>query len=73
MGKSRYSKAGLEWGEFYQIDDEEAAEAFATDGVYVEGVEAAPDLKHYVFFFRDHTFECLARNFVVRRRPPGRT
>lgn len=43
------------------------SDVFGAGSVYIEGPERTDNLHHYVFFTRDHTFECLALGFTLRR------
>jgi hypothetical protein len=62
MGQYRYKHSELPWGDFYFLDTNwqlDFPESF-------EILNPAPDFtkqKHYIFFLRDNTFECVAENF----------
>lgn len=61
-GQYRIDWKQLEWGEFYEIIgglDRKLPEPI---------VQLSDDLdnkRHYIFFFKDETFECLADNYKV--------
>lgn len=61
-GQCRFSSRVPEWGEFYEvITDRPLAEcvphwrSFASVG--------PPALRHFLFYFRDSTFECIAESW----------
>lgn len=62
-GNYRYKYTDLPWGEFYQINS--APEDFPKDAVILNFNENVSNLKHYLFFFKDDTFECLAEGFEL--------
>jgi len=57
-GQCRFKKLAPNWGEFYQIigTDNEVEEA--TDWITLSQEK---ELNHYLFYFRDNTFECFAK------------
>lgn len=61
-GQYRYKYTELPWGEFYKLDTN-----WQTDFPVVNNILIlAPDIpkqNHYLFFFRDNTFECVAENY----------
>jgi len=64
LGQFRYGPDEMPWGEFYELTESDWKENFPQDRVVVdETLEDRKDLKHYLFFFRDETFECIAREF----------
>ena len=57
-GQCRFSKLAPEWGEFYSVTgDSELLEA-PKDWKYL--IPNSCSGKHYLFYFRDQTFECVA-------------
>jgi hypothetical protein len=63
-GHYRFTNQSLPWGEFYEIQTDLPDEP----GVNFTMLNADADdqrLRHYIFFFRDNTFECLAESFAL--------
>ena len=64
-GQFRYGPKDIPWGEFYELKDSNWRVNFSDDKVIIDQtLEDSKDLKHYIFFFRDETFECIAKSFV---------
>ena len=80
FGHCRYGKLAHEWGEFYELSGDDASANPPTDWQIID-----PNLRpsaHFLFYFRDETFECFAdawqfepdpanalyRNFLDRRQ-----
>lgn len=66
-GQCRYSKVAPNWGEFYEIIGEDSLRDLPTDW---RTIALRPDRgRHFLFYFRDETFECNADNwqFELRR------
>jgi hypothetical protein len=64
LGQCRFSRSAPKWGEFYAV----LADPASTDGPddwVVMGSSSMQDRTHYLFYFRDDTFECLARNCII--------
>ncbi len=66
-GQCRFDKLAPEWGEFYQVSGDFAGVAEATDW-HVLNVTSSKKLRHFLFYFRDDTFECVAMECVVEQR-----
>jgi hypothetical protein len=69
-GQCRFYKSGIEWGHFYNIIESTWRKDFPSDKIIVENTLVdSPNLNHYLFYFRDETFECIAEsyNFAVIR------
>jgi hypothetical protein len=63
LGRCRFSKLAPKWGEFYQVTG---------DSTILEAVEDWRSLRpptgfgqHFLFYFRDETFECVAERCVI--------
>lgn len=63
-GQFRYNSSQVKWGEFYEV-------------IYSDGFDASGDIiilpntdkvvqRHFIFFFKDYTFECYADEYKVR-------
>ena len=69
-GQSRFSKTGIAWGNFYELSESGWQNSFPGDGVVVSEPNTTA-LKHYLFYFRDETFECIAHRYEFRRLGRG--
>lgn len=63
LGRCRFSKLAPKWGEFYTIEG---------DSMVLEAVEDWRPLRpptgrgqHFLFYFRDNTFECIAERCII--------
>lgn len=66
-GQCRFSNSGIKWGEFYQINESDWKESFPNDKVIVnEDLMNDDGLNHFLFYFRDNTFECIARENIYK-------
>jgi hypothetical protein len=69
-GQCRFSKLAPRWGEFYEVTGDLRLKQCPDDWVAVG--PAQPALRHFLFYFRDETFECDAAGWafeVVRAEP----
>ena len=64
-GKDRFKPYGVEWGEFYLIKGWDWKTNFP-DPIYVNKSHASENLNHYIFYFREHAFECIAESYEFR-------
>lgn len=58
--QSRYKKYSVRWGEFYLVHNSDWREYFPEPiriGVLHD------NLQHYLFYFKDETFECIASSY----------
>lgn len=62
-GNFRYKDNELPWGDFYLLKSK--ISDFPEDNVTLLTNQEVSNLKHYIFFFRDNTFECYAENFEL--------
>lgn len=60
----RYMHTDLPWGEFYILDTNWATD-FPAGCTVLIGVPEKLKLNHYIFFFKDNTFECVAENYQL--------
>ena len=60
-GQCRYSKIAPEWGEFYEITGDDPLKFAPEDWIVLP--EAAFGRRHFLFYFRDNTFECIAADW----------
>ena len=80
-GKCRYSAIAPAWGEFYEIVGTDVRLDEPTDWQVIETTSNAS--RHFLFYLRDETFECIAANWefapdpvnalAQRVRPLGRS
>lgn len=63
-GKCRFSKTGVKWGNFYQVNDSDWEDNFPNDEIILnKSLKDSESLNHYLFYFRDETFECISKSF----------
>ena len=60
-GQYRYKYTELPWGQFYQLSTDPTD--FPSENVVLDPNADPKNLKHFLFFFRDNTFECYAESF----------
>ncbi len=66
-GQCRFSKLAPEWGEFYLITGNPASTEGPSDWHPLQ--LPGPGVKrHFLFYFRDETFECVAENCAIEPR-----
>jgi hypothetical protein len=63
-GQCRFSKIAPVWGEFYEVTGDLLLEKNGLDW-HVGGIDPQPDSKHFLFYFRDETFECDAHAWSI--------
>ncbi|MEI8283329.1 MAG: hypothetical protein WCG75_13050 [Armatimonadota bacterium] len=62
LGQCRFDRLAPRWGEFYEVKGDLRLDRF--EDVWQIVTEPPPhDLKHYLFYFRDETFECDATSW----------
>ena len=64
-GQSRYKQYGVEWGHFYLVEDSDWHSNFP-DGIIIDDSIPADKLNHYLFYFKDETFEAIAESCSFR-------
>lgn len=60
--QSRYKKYGVKWGEFYLVHHSDWIENFPSS---IKIGTVHDNLQHYLFYFRDETFECIASSYDI--------
>ena len=64
-GQCRFSKLAPKWGEFYEVEGDLLLSKVPDE--WTEGpVEPGAQHRHYLFYFRDDTFECDATGWTRR-------
>lgn len=66
-GQCRYSKLAPAWGEFYEIAGPDP-HLMAPMG-WKNASGASTSSRHFLFYFRDETFECIAADWTFERVP----
>jgi hypothetical protein len=64
MGQYRYKYSDLPWGEFYKLNTNWETD-FPIEHIALADLTDKEKLSHYIFFFKDNTFECVAENFQL--------
>jgi hypothetical protein len=67
-GQCRFSHIAPEWGEFYQVVGDANSTEGPTDWSTMSSRNKG-ERRHFLFYFRDHTFECLAEGCIIEARP----
>jgi hypothetical protein len=62
-GQCRFSKIAPKWGEFYEVAGDLRLNEAPEDWIVISSNER--DLHHYLFYFRDETFECDAADWKL--------
>lgn len=57
-GQCRYSSLAPSWGEFYELVGDDPARYAPVDWQFVDSKN--PGNRHFLFYLRDETFECIA-------------
>lgn len=63
MGQCRFSGEAPKWGEFYEVLDDRMLHRAPNDWNVV-GIATQPN-RHFLFYFRDETFECEADDWKL--------
>lgn len=66
-GQCRYSQLAPSWGEFYEIADPDPHLMDPTDWKMARGASTLS--RHFLFYFRDETFECVAAEWTFEPAP----
>jgi len=67
LGQCRFSKQAPEWGEFYLIKGDAALLEAPKDWHYIHS--SSGHRRHFLFYFRDDTFECVAQKCIIESDP----
>ncbi|NVJ47342.1 MAG: hypothetical protein HWE07_09450 [Cytophagia bacterium] len=65
-GQYRYSNSELPWGEFYEIEHDWTNDFHQDQKILNQEIEQI-GLKHFIFFLRDNTLECIAKEFEFNK------
>jgi hypothetical protein len=66
LGKCRFSGLAPSWGEFFEVIGDSLLEEAPKDWLSVSGA-AASGRRHFLFYLRDETFECIAKSWSLGR------
>lgn len=61
-GQSRFKKYGVQWGEFYLVHNSNWEIEFPNP---IKVGNTDTKMNHYLFYFKDETFECIASDYSV--------
>lgn len=61
-GQCRYSSIAPRWGEFYELVGDDPFKDQPADWRAAGGAGAS---RHFLFYFRDETFECFAEDWLI--------
>ncbi|SMC43342.1 hypothetical protein [Rhizobium sp. RU36D] len=64
LGQCRYSKIAPRWGEFYEITGRDSLRDMPDD--WHELADAGEGYRHFLFYLKDETFECIAADWSFR-------
>mgnify|MGYP000489436363 CR=1 FL=1 len=65
-GQFRFKNEQLPWGQFYELIDSNWKKDFPLDMVILNDAINKSNLRHFIFFLRDETFECLAVEYQFK-------
>lgn len=63
LGQCRYSGVAPEWGQFYELTGKDGLLMVPTD--WQSMPEPGSGSRHFLFYFRDETFECYASDWSI--------
>ena len=65
-GKCRFSRLAPAWGEFFHVSGDSSLLLEPSDWVFVAPSSMDEPHQHYLFYFKDGTFECVASKWAVQ-------
>lgn len=69
LNQFRYSQKDIPWGGFYEIFESGWESTFPNDKkIVTEELKDKQLLHHFLFFFRDETFECIAKSWTYEAK-----
>ena len=69
QGQCRFSGLAPAWGEFYEVTGDLRLNECPDDWKYLAETPHPEPLRHFLFYFRDETFECDAAGYVLDLNP----
>lgn len=67
-GQCRFGRSAPAWGEFYRLYGD-SGQLLATDQWIVLSPQRNPTARHFLFYLRDRTFECVAADWTLELLP----
>lgn len=64
-GQCRYSGVAPQWGEYYEITGDDPARDLPDDWIEIAPLKSIH--RHFLFYLRDQTFECMASDWRLHR------
>lgn len=68
LGQHRYSNKELPWGEFYELFESDWLSHFPDNSIHLKSNSKQEELRHFIFFLRDETIECIAGDYLFSIR-----
>ena len=68
LGQCRYKQYGIKWGEFYLVRNSDWEVNFPNPKILNKTI-STNQVNHYLFYFRDETFECVAESYKFSVNP----
>jgi len=62
LNQCRYGRAAPHWGEFYEIVGDDPQRDTPADWHWID--RQAPVARHFLFYFKDDSFECVADDWT---------
>jgi hypothetical protein len=66
-GQCRYSGIAPHWGEFFELVGDDPRRLHPKD--WQQTIHPSPRGRHFLFYLKDNTFECLAEDWSFHREP----
>lgn len=63
QGQYRFKNEELPWGPFYELVNSQWKKDFPSDKLIVNESAKKDKLRHFIFFFKENVFECLASEY----------
>jgi hypothetical protein len=68
-GQCRYSASAPAWGEFYEVSGTDDLRLLEEPTDWTTINKASRSSRHFLFYFRDETFECIAADWAYEPLP----
>jgi hypothetical protein len=70
-GQCRFSRLAPDWGEFYELEGDLRLDRLPEGYWILESEPRSTNTRHFLFYFKDETFECDAADWDFRVIPGG--
>jgi hypothetical protein len=70
-GQCRFSRRAPDWGEFYELEGDLRLDRLPEDYWTFVAEPRSTNTRHFLFYFKDETFECDAADWDFREIPGG--